>query len=138
MNPINEIAAHVHAQPCFDITPERTHPMTLPLPGKPQGLVPEAMRDPMRQARYDRLNRRMMSRPIVRVLNRVHAPAVRTPPPSKPQRRGIAIQIAEHETMTPNPGTSAPLVQTPHWPRKHIAFPQPENLLDTHHIKKRQ
>lgn len=110
MKPLNEIAARVHAQPCLDITPERAHPMTLPLPGKLQGLVPETMRDPMRKSRYDRLNRRMMSWPIVRVPNRVHAPAVRTPPPPKPQRRSIAVKIAEHETMTPNPGTSASLV----------------------------
>src|SRR3990172_1800299 len=136
MEPLNEIAHSVHAQPYLDVSQERAHPMTLPLPGKLQRLVPETMRDPMRQARDDRLNRRMMSRPIVRVPNRVHTPAVRTPPSPKPQRAGIAIKIPKHKPMSPDPGTSAPLAQTPLRSWKPIILPQPENLLDTHHEKK--
>src|SRR5271169_5914925 len=96
------------------------------------------MHDPISEAEGDGLNRRVMSRPIVRVLNRVHAAAVWTPPPSKPQRLGITIKIAKHEPMPPNPGTSASLTQTPLRPRKRITLSQPENLLDTHHEKKRQ
>jgi hypothetical protein len=40
--------------------------------------------------------------------------------------------------MAPNPGTAAAGAQTRPRPQKRIFSPKPENLLDTHHEKKRQ
>ena len=134
----HQTIAETHPEPHLDIIFERTQPMTLPLPRKPQRLVPEAMHDPIRETSGDGLNRRVMPLPIVRVLNRLHAAAVRTPPSSKPHGLGITIKIAKHEPMPPNPGAATPLAQTSLRPRKRITLPQPENLLDTHHEKKRQ
>ncbi len=138
MEPLNEIAHSIHAQPYLDVSPERPQPMTLPLPCKLQGLVPEAVRKAIGETRNDGPNRRVMPGPIIRRTNRVYASTVRTAPPPKPQRPDIAVEISKDESMSPDPGTSTPLAQTPLRSRKRIALSQPENLLDTQHEKKGQ
>ena len=133
MESTEEIAHFVNTQLHGDVFLQRPEPMSLALPCKRQSLVPEPMRNSIREAGYNGLGRQMMSLPIPSRADSVDAAAVRTPPALEPQRLGKTLKIAKYEPMPPNTGTAAPLHKTLLRPRKGIPLSQPENLIDTHH-----
>ena len=131
-------AAEAHPQMRRDVPLERPQPMILPLPGKPKGFIPKAAKHPVAEAFQDDPNRRMMPGPVPERPHGVHGAAVRATPASQFHEAVAVIKVAHHKTMTPNPGTAATGAQTRPRPQKRILPPEPENLLDTHHEKKRQ
>ena len=121
-----------------DISSERPQPEILPLPGESKRLIPKTAQYPVTEACEDDPNRRMMPGPISKRPHGVYCAAVRTTPSSQFHEAVTAIKIAHHKTMAPNPGTAATLAQTRLRSQKRILPPEPVNLLDTHHEKKRQ
>jgi hypothetical protein len=131
-------AAEAHPQMREDISPERPQPVILSLPGESKGLIPKTAQYPVTEACDDDPNRRMMPGPVSERPHGVHRAAVRATPASQENVAVAVIEVTHHKTMTPNPGTSAARAQTRSRPEKRILPPKPENLLDTHHDKKRQ
>jgi len=133
-----QTTAEAHPQMRGDVFLERPQPVILPPPGEPKGLIPKAVQYPVAEACEDDPNLCMMPGPVPERPHGVHRAAVRAAPASEFYETIALIEVARHETMAPNPGTAAALVQTRPRPEKRILPPKPENFLDTHHDKKRQ
>ena len=89
--PLHKTFGEVHTQMRLDISLERAEPMSLFLPGRPQGLVPEPVRQPVTESLGNRPHRRAMPWPKAAWPYCVHAPAYRAAPPPKRQRLGVAL-----------------------------------------------
>lgn len=75
----------------LDVPLECLEPMPLPLPGRPQGLIPEPMRHPITERLGNRPYRRVMPGPVAEGPYRVHASADRASPP--PERQGLGETV---------------------------------------------
>ena len=121
-----------------NVLPERPQPVILPLPGESKGLIPKTAQDPVAKAFQDDPDRRVMPGPVAERQHSVHTAAVRATPSPEFYVAVAFIKVALHKTMTPNPGTAATDAQTRPRPQKRTLPPKSENILDTHHEKKRQ
>ena len=92
---------------CRDVPLERSKPVALPLPGEPKGLIPTAAQYPVAEAFQDDPNRRMMPGPVPERPHGVHGAAVRATPASQLYETVTIVEVANHKTMTPDPGTAA-------------------------------
>ena len=138
VKPVHHPAAKAHPQMRDEVPLKRLQPVTLPLSGKPEGLIPTTAPYPVAEAFQNDPDRRMMPGPVPERPHGVHRSAVRATPAAKFHRAVAYIVIPLHKPMAPNPGTSTAGAQTRPWPEKRILPPKPQNLLDTHHEKKRQ
>jgi hypothetical protein len=121
----DQTAREVHPKKSQDVPPERPQPVILPLPGKPEGLIPKAALYPVTEAFQNNPDRRMMPGPVAERPHDVYAAAIRATPSSKFDRAVAVIEVTHHKTMAPNPGTAATDAQTRPRPEKRILPPKP-------------
>ena len=134
----NHTASKAHSQMRRNVPLERPQPVILSLPGEPRGLIPKAAQDPVAEAFQDNANRRMMPGPVPERPHGVHGPTVRATPAPKFHEAVAAVEVSLHKPMAPNTSAAAAFAQTRPRTEKRIVPPESENLLDTHHEKKRQ